>query len=75
MFEVCLYKGHSNSRKINELVLSLRLVDTETGLILHLINVAGTRMKQSGIYVFSRGDILEDCKNPLEFIQLNESDD
>ena len=31
LFEGCFYKGHSNSRKLNELVLILGLADMETG--------------------------------------------
>ena len=31
VFGVCFYNGHSNSRKINELVLRLRLVKIKTG--------------------------------------------
>ena len=78
MFEECLYKGHSNSQKLNELVLRLQLVEMDTCCILHVIHVAGTRMKQSGIYGFYLGDILEGImtdQNPLDFIMLNESDD
>ena len=50
VFEGFLYKGHSKPQKINKWVLRLILVDMETGCILHVIHVAGTQMKQSGIY-------------------------
>ena len=73
VFEGCFYKGHSNYRKLNGLALRLRLVDMETGCILHVIHLAGTRMKRAGIDGLSRGDILEVMmtgKNPLDFIPL-----
>ena len=53
-FEGCFYKGYSNSRKLNVLVMRLRLVDMGTGCILHVIHVTGTRTKRAGIYGFSR---------------------
>ena len=49
-----------------------------TGYILHVIHVAGTRMKRAGIDSFSRGDLLDvmmNSQNPLEFIPQNESAD
>ena len=50
VFEGCFYKGNSNSRKLNGLVLRLTLVDMKTCCILHVIHVAGTSMKRVGIY-------------------------
>ena len=73
VFEGCFYKGNSNSRKLNGLVLRLRLVDMVTGFILHIIHMAGTRMKILGIDGLSRVDILEGMitgQNPLDFIPL-----
>ena len=78
MFQGCFYKGNSSSQKLNELVLRLRLVEIVTGYILHVIHVAGTRMKRAGIDSFSRGDLLDvmmNSQNPLEFIPQNESAD
>ena len=75
VFEGCFYNWYSNSLKLNGLVLRLRLVDMVTGFILHIIHVAGTRMKISGIDGFSRGYLLErmiTSKKPLDFIPLNE---
>ena len=54
------------------------MVDMGTYCILHLIHVAGTRMKLLVIDGLSRGDILEGMmngQNPLDFIPMNESDD
>ena len=78
MFELCFYKRNSNSRKINELVLRLQLVDMEIVCILHVIHVAVTQMKLAGIYGFSREYLLEVMmtgQNLLKFIPLNESAD
>ena len=78
VFEGLLYKGHSESKKLNELVLSLQLAEMEIDCILHVIHMEGTRTKKSGIYGLSRGDILEGMmtgQNPLDFILMNESAD
>ena len=45
VFEGCFTKGHSNSQKLNVLVLRLRLEDMKTGCILHAIHVVITVMK------------------------------
>ena len=49
MFEGFFYKGDSNSRKMNGLVLRLRLVDIVTGCILHVIHMEVTRIKIADI--------------------------
>ena len=70
--------GHSNSLKLNELVMRLWLADMVTGCILHVIHVAGTRMKRAIIDGLSWGDPLEGMmtgQNSLDFIPLNESAD
>ena len=69
------YRGYSSSKKLNDLILRLRLIEMKTGCIIHVIHVAGTRMKASGIDGLSWGDLLEGMmagRNPLEFIPLNE---
>ena len=74
VFEEWFYKGNSKYRKLNELVLRLRLVEMGTGYTLHVIHVAGTRTKIAGIDGLSQGDLLEGmmtCQNPLDFIPLN----
>ena len=78
MFGRCLYKGHSESQKLNGLVLSLILVDMEIGCTLHVIHMVVTQIKLSGIDGLSRGYFLEGImigQNPLDFITLNELDD
>ena len=49
VFEGCFYKGHSNSRNLNGLVLRLRLLEMGKYFILHVIHVEVTRMKRAGI--------------------------
>ena len=78
VFDLSFYKGHSNSLKLNGLILRLRLVDMVIGCILHVIHVAGTSMKRAGMYGLYRGDILEvmmTSKNSLDLIPLNKSAD
>ena len=78
VFEGCFYKGHSNYRKLNGLVLRSRVVEMVTGCILRVIHVAGTRIKRECIDGLSQRDILErmmNGQNPLDFIPLNESAD
>ena len=75
VFGGCFYKGNSNSRKLNELMLRLRLVEMITGCILRVIHVAGTIMKRAGIDGLSLLDILEGMRtgqNPSDFIMMNE---
>ena len=78
VFDGYFYKGNSNSRKLNGLVLMLRLVEMGTGCILHVIHLVVTRMKILGIDGLYRGDILEGMmngQNSLDFIPTNESAD
>ena len=78
VFEECFYKGNSNSRKLNGLVLRSRVVEMVTGCILHVIHVARTRIKREVIDGLYQRDILERIMNgqkPLDFIYLNDSAD
>ena len=46
VFESTFYKGHSRaSPKLSEIILRLRKAERDGGLVLHVIHVAGTRMK------------------------------
>lgn len=75
-FEGTFYKGHSKTSKdITDLILRLRVVERETGAVIHVIHIAGTRMKMAGVDGLSRGDILEGImagRNPWSTIPLNE---
>jgi hypothetical protein len=52
--EAVFYRGTSSNRNLFNLVLRLNY-----GLVLHLIHVAGTRMKDQGTDGLSRGHLLE----------------
>ena len=75
VFESTFYKGHSKtSSKLSGIILRLRKAERDGGLVLHVIHVAGTRMKDWGVDGLSRGDLLEGMlagKDPLSFIPLS----
>ena len=74
--ESCFYKGISYSRTLFDLVLRLRKAETRTGMKLHVIHVAGTRMIHQGTDGVSHGNLLEGVmagSNMLHFIPLNQS--
>jgi hypothetical protein len=78
-FEGCFYKGHSTSEKLTNIILRLRQLQQRTGILMHVIHVAGTRMKVSGIDGLSRGDLLEgmmkSSTSPWGFMPLGQSAD
>ena len=63
-FEGTFYKGHSSSKLLNEIILRLRVLQLRASCILHVIHVAGTRMKEAGIDGLSRGDFMEGMMSP-----------
>lgn len=58
-FEGTFYRGYSSSKKLTEIILRLRIVERQTGCILHVIHIAGTRMKTIGADQLSRSDLME----------------
>ena len=61
--------------KLSAIILWLYQAIQDVDLILHVIHVAGTRMKAWGVYGLSRGDLLEGMmagEDPLSFIPLSE---
>jgi len=54
--EAAFWKGTSKSRKLLDLVLRLRELEMQTGMILHIIHVSGKRMIAQGTDGLSRGD-------------------
>ena len=54
--EGAFWKGTSPSRKLCSLVLRLRKLERETGMILHIIHVSGRRMIAQGTDGLSHGD-------------------
>ena len=78
VFESTYYKGYSQSRKLSGIILRLHKLQREEGLILHVVHIAGTRMKDWGVDGLSRGDLLDGMmagKDPLSFIPLNKGAD
>ncbi|KAL7474614.1 hypothetical protein ACHAWX_000033, partial [Stephanocyclus meneghinianus] len=77
VFEGTFYRGHSDSKKLNDLILRLRQVERRTGCLLHVIHVAGTRMKEAGIDGLSRGDLMEGMmrrgEDPMRFLPISQS--
>ena len=41
------FRGHSKLKKHNNIILRLRMLEKESGCILHVIHIAGTRMKRA----------------------------
>ena len=78
-YEGTFYKGYSKtSKKLTAIILRLRKVERETGCILHVIHIAGTRMKAAGVDGLSRCDFMEGImagKNPWSYVPLNEDAD
>jgi hypothetical protein len=54
--ESTFWKGHSSSPKLFELVLRLRKLEMEHGILLHVIHVSGKRMIAQGTDGLSRAD-------------------
>lgn len=54
--EGAFWRGTSPSRKLCELVLRLRKLERDTGMILHVIHVSGRRMIEAGVDGLSRAD-------------------
>ena len=74
-YEGTFYKGHSKtSPKLTELIRRLRMVERKYGCTIHVLHIAGTRMKISGVDGLSRGDFLEGIMsgmNPWKTIPLD----
>ena len=75
-FEGTFYKGHSTSVKLCDIILRLRQAQRKSGAVVHVVHVAGTRMKEAGIDGLSRGDLLEGMMradgDPWEFLPLSQ---
>ena len=78
-FEGTFYKGHSTSRKLSDIILRLRQTQRKSGAVVHVVHVAGTRMKEAGIDGLSRGDLLEGMMkadgDPWGFLPLSQGAD
>ena len=78
VFEGTFFRRYLSSKKLNDIIFRLHMLERKTGCILHVINLAGTHTKRAGIDGLSRGDFLEGMmaeRNPLDCIPLNEEAD
>ena len=74
--EGAFYKGTSSSKKLFNLVLKLRLLEMQSGMKIHIIHIAGTRMIGQGTDGLSRGDANEGVmqgRSMLDFVPLSQS--
>ena len=74
--EGCFHKGTSQSKRLHMLVLSLRTLELEYGMTIHLIHISGKRMIAQGTDGCSRGSLTEGVmsgKDMLTFIDLGRS--
>ena len=72
--EAVFCKGNSSSEQLFDLVLRLRELEMEVGLVLHVVHVAGTRMQEEGADGSSRGDNSTGvmCGHPiLDYVPLH----
>lgn len=72
--EAAFSKGSSKSRKLFELVLALKELQTKHSLFLHIIHVSGKRMIAQGTDGLSRADKLTGVmagRHMLEFVPLH----
>ena len=77
-YEGTFFKGYSTSEKLTGIIFRLRMVERRTGCIIHVVHIAGTRMKEAGIDGLSRQDFVEGIMggaNPWSYIPLNEDAD
>lgn len=79
VFKSTFYKGHSTSQKLSDIILRLKKAERDGSLIiLHVVHVAGTRIKHWGIDGLSRGDFEEGLlggNGPLSYIPLRQGAD
>ena len=71
--ESCFFRGSSKSKLLHALVIRLKKVEMETGMTLHVVHVAGTRMMAQGTDGLSRGVFLEGVmsgRDMLDFVDL-----
>ena len=74
VFENCYYKWHLVLKKLSDIILRLYLAQRNVCLRLHVIHVAGTRMKALGVDGLSQGDYLEGflaLKDPMALVPLS----
>ncbi len=73
--EGAYYKGHSPSKKLNDIVFRLHKAVWDGGFILHVLHISGKRMKATGVDGLSRGDLTEGMlagADPFSFLPFSE---
>ena len=71
VFESCYYKGYSKtSPELSDVILRLYKAAREGGLTIHVIWIAGTRMKEIGVDGLSRGDMLDGIMAGMDPLNL-----
>ena len=74
--ESCYYKGSSRSPLLHDLVIRLKRLEMEFGMVVWLIHVAGTRMIAQGTDGCSRGSLIEGVmagEDMLSYLELDRS--
>ena len=74
LFEGYFYKTNSASTYLHIITLRLHENDIRDDIIVYVIHVVGTLMKELGINNLSRGDLLEGVmsrKDPLEILPMD----
>jgi hypothetical protein len=77
-FEGAYYKGHSLARQLSDIVFRVHKAEQDGGFILHVIHIAGKRMKATGVDGLSQGDLTEGLmagQDPLSFVPFNKGAD
>ena len=71
--ESCFYRGSSKSPKLHNLVVRLRRLEMDYGMVIYLIHVSGKRMIAQGTDGCSRGFLMEGVmagEDMLNFVDL-----
>ena len=74
--ESCYYRGSSHSKKLHGLVVRLRRLEMDYGLLIHIVHVSGKRMIAQGTDGCSRGFLMEGVmagEDMLSFVDLSKS--
>ena len=74
--EAALWKGTSHSKKLCDLVLRLRKLEVDNGMVLHVVHVSGKRLIASGVDGLSRSDHSTGVtagQDDLDFVPLHQS--
>jgi hypothetical protein len=68
--ESCFFRGSSKSPKLHALIIRLRQLEMDFGLVIYLIHVSGKRMIAQGTDGVSRGFLLEGVMSGDDMLQF-----